>query len=313
MIDRRLQTLRALYEHGTVTAAAEVLHFTPSAVSQQLRQLADELGVDLLEAHGRNVRLTDAGLALVRHADDLFARWEEAQAELAEHANGVGGLLRICGFPTALAGIVAPAVVELHREYPMLELRSRESCDRAPELLLNNEVDIAVMTAAPDSPTVDDRRFEQGPLFDEYQDLLVRADHPFAQRAEVNLHETAQERWVVPSEGESREQREITFVACAAAGFSPIVEHEAADFAAVRGLVAHGLGVALVPRLAPVPVDEPVVRLPITGTPRPSRRIFTCVRRGSVSHPTIRRGLDALQAVAAKRCADTVGLQQAAA
>jgi DNA-binding transcriptional LysR family regulator len=300
MIDRRLHTLRAVHYHGTVTAAAQALHFTPSAVSQQIRQLACELGVDLLEPHGRNVRLTDAALALVDHADALFARWEEARADLAEHAEGVSGVLRMCGFPTALAALVAPAVVALQAEYPLLSVYVRESCDKALDLLLSSEVDIAVMSAAPDTPSLDDPRFEQQPLLDESQDLLVPADHPLAGRAEVALHEAAREPWIVPVAGSS-EQRELTLVACAAAGFTPTVVHQAREWAAVRALVAHGLGVALVPQLAGIRSDDAVVRLPICSEPQPSRRIVTCVRRGSRDHPTIRRGLDALQAASAAR------------
>ncbi|MFB9837268.1 LysR family transcriptional regulator, partial [Actinoallomurus acaciae] len=76
---RRLQVLRLVHRHGTVTAAADVLHLTPSAVSHQLRQLARETGVALLEPDGRRVRLTPAGRALVAHADALHAGWERAR------------------------------------------------------------------------------------------------------------------------------------------------------------------------------------------------------------------------------------------
>ncbi|CAM5656035.1 LysR family transcriptional regulator OS=Streptomyces tendae OX=1932 GN=GUR47_04055 PE=3 SV=1 [Streptomyces tendae] len=83
MIDlRRLHVLRAVAHYGTVTAAARALHFTPSAASQQIRQLARDLGVDLLEPQGRGVRLTAAAESLLAHADAIEARWDEAEQDL---------------------------------------------------------------------------------------------------------------------------------------------------------------------------------------------------------------------------------------
>lgn len=104
MIDPRLQTLRVLHKQGTATAQA--LHLTPSTVSQQLRQLAARLGLELLEPAGRRVRLTLAALALLGHADALFARWEEARADLAGYADGVAGQLRMTGVATAITGVL---------------------------------------------------------------------------------------------------------------------------------------------------------------------------------------------------------------
>lgn len=126
MIDQRLRTLRVLHEQGTVTATARVLHITPSTVSQQLRQLAKEVGVELLEADGRKVRLTPAALTLVGHADVLFAQWERARADLAAHREGAAGLLRICGIATALAALAAPALAQLRESHPLLTFHMTE-------------------------------------------------------------------------------------------------------------------------------------------------------------------------------------------
>ena len=82
MIDHRLQVLRLLAHHGTVTATAEALHYTPSAVSAQLRSLSEQLGVTLLVPKGRGVKLTPAGRLLLSRADDLYERWEQIRAEL---------------------------------------------------------------------------------------------------------------------------------------------------------------------------------------------------------------------------------------
>ncbi|HYZ98091.1 MAG TPA: LysR family transcriptional regulator [Acidimicrobiales bacterium] len=299
MIDRRLQTLRAVQRCGTVTAAAEALHLTPSAASQQLRQLSADLGVALLEPHGRNVRLTDAAVRLVDHADALFARWEEARADLARRGDTTAGTLRICGFPTAVARLVAPAAARLQTTCPELSVRVSEvETDEGFDLLLADEADIAVVAPTPSSPPPSDPRFDQELLLDdELQHLLVPATHALAGRDTVALADAAHEPWIVPPPG-SCDWYDLTLVACASAGFTPAIAHHAKEWVAVSALVGHGLGVALVPRLATIPPDDPVARVPISGQQPPARRIVTCVRGGSRDHPHIRRGLDALGATA---------------
>src|SRR5919204_5624115 len=99
MIDlRRLHVLRAVSHYGTVTAAAHALHFSPSAASQQIRQLSRDLGVDLLEPQGRGVRLTPAAHSLLAHADAIQARWDQAEHELRADRADAAGVLRVTGF-----------------------------------------------------------------------------------------------------------------------------------------------------------------------------------------------------------------------
>src|ERR687893_3180151 len=95
---RRLRLLRELHERGTIASVADALQFTPSAVSQQLAALEREAGVALIERAGRGVRLTDAGLVLVEHADALLERAALAEADLAAAAGTIAGRGRIAGF-----------------------------------------------------------------------------------------------------------------------------------------------------------------------------------------------------------------------
>lgn len=312
MIDPRLHTLRVLHERGTVTATAEVLHLTPSTVSQQLRQLSVRLGLELLEPAGRKVRLTPAALALVEHADALFVRWEEARADLAGYADGVAGQLRITGVATAITGVIAPAAARLRAELPRLAVEIGEDPDENRfELLLAGRADIAVVIPAPggplpssrlrasrEVPPSDDARFVQQPLLEEPQDLLVPAGHRFAARAAegVALAEARAESWI--GAGDPADQHQLLLTACATAGFTPRVRHHAVDWYAVAALVAHDFGICLVPRLAPVPQRYPVVRVPLRGEPLPLRRFVAAVRRGSERQPPIARGLAALRAAA---------------
>ncbi|MFI2190405.1 LysR family transcriptional regulator [Streptomyces sioyaensis] len=302
MIDPRLQTLRVLHELGTVTATAEALHLTPSTVSQQLRQLSARLGLGLLEPAGRNVRLTPAALALVEHADALFLRWEEARADLAEYADGVAGRLRITGVATAITAVIAPAAARLREELPRLAVEIGEDPDENRfELLLSGRADIAVVIPAPGGPPHDDARFVQRPVLAEPQDLLVPAGHRFARcaRQGVALAEAGAESWI--RAGDPADQHQLLLTACARAGFTPQVRHHAVDWYAVAALVAHGFGIALVPRPAPVPEQYPLVRVPLRGEPLPVRRFVAAVRRGTEEQPPIARAMAALCAAAGDR------------
>lgn len=295
MIDlRRLHMLRVVHQQGTVTAAAEALHLTPSAVSHHMRELAREVRVPLFEPQGRGVRLTPAGRRLIDHADALLARWEEARAELESFRAGLAGPLRIAGFPTAISGLIGPAAGSLRRSHPDLLVQVRES-DTAEslDLLLAGEVDIALVEPIEGGPPPDDPRFEQSLLLEEPHILLVPAGHPLADNGSVRLEDASAEDWIVAAPGTCDHATRVR-VLCAAAGFSPRIVHAAINWSAIWSLVGNGLGVSLVPRLAEGPAGQAVVRVPVAGENVPIRRILTCVRRGSRQNPLIDLGLRTL-------------------
>ncbi|MBP8536436.1 LysR family transcriptional regulator [Streptomyces sp. MK37H] len=287
--------LRVVRQQGTVTAAAEALHLTPSAVSHHMRELARELRVPLLEPHGRGVRLTPAGRLLIDHADALLARWEEARAELESYRAGMTGPLRIAGFTTAISGLIAPAAGRLRHSHPDLLVQVRE-CDTAEsmDLLVAGEVDIAVVEPIEGGPPPDDARFEQSLLLEEPHILLVPADHRLAGAVAVRLEDAAAEDWIVADPGTCDHAQRVR-VLCAAAGFSPRIVHAATHWSAVWSLVGNGLGVSLIPRLAEGPAGQAVARVPVAGENMPTRRILTCVRRGSRRNPLIDLGIGALE------------------
>lgn len=292
MIDlRRLQVLRVLHQQSTVTATARILHLTPSAVSQQIRQLSKETGVQLLHHQGRRVRLTEAALTLLGHADSIYERWEQVRGDLAAHSDSVRGQLRLCGFASSFSTLLAPAAAEIRRTYPQIwpELTD-SSIDEAFEMLLAEDVDIAVLPV-PGCPPLDDPRFDQQPLLDDTQDLIVHSTHAFATRDSVALSECAAETWIEPH----HDQYRLIVNACVAAGFTPRLAHRAAEWTSVLALVNCGLGVCLLPRLVPVGSDYDIVRVPMHGEVIPSRRILTSVRRGSRTQPVIAAGLDTLR------------------
>lgn len=295
MIDlRRLRALAAVAEHGTVTAAAQALDFTPSAVSQQIGQLAHDLDTELLERQGRRVHLTPAAHILLAHANTIQVQWEQAKAALAASTGTVHGPLRICGVSSAIAALAAPATTRLQARHPNLQvlLREEESAD-CYHLLLTDEADIALVLPTLGAPPPTDARFEQQSVLTDPQDLLVPVGHELAQTGGVCLADAAEESWIVKRH--DNDSYTLLSVACAASGFTPHIIHQAKEWYAVSALVAAGLGVCLLPRIVPIPSSHSVVRVPLTDRSAPARQILSIVRRGSADHPAIAVGISALR------------------
>lgn len=296
MIDlRRLHVLRAVAHYGTVTAAARALHVTPSAASQQIRQLARDLGVDLLEPQGRGVRLTAAAESLLAHADAIAERWEAAELDLRAEYSAAAGQLRVSGFSTAVSMLLAPMAVRLRERHPRLTVRIQETGVPASfDQLFEGEADLAVVEVTPHNPPLSDARFDQQPLLDDPYDLVVPDDHPLAGRERVDLGEAAHEHWIAPVPDSPC--RPHVMSACGAAGFTPDVIHHALDWDVTARLVAHRLGVALVPRLAQLTPHLPITRVRCAGDPH--RKILTCTRRGCRERPAVAAALRELRELA---------------
>ncbi|WP_354700328.1 HTH-type transcriptional regulator GltC [Paraconexibacter sp. AEG42_29] len=292
----RLRTLREVADRGTIAAAADALHLTPSAVSQQLSALEREIGHRLVEKDGRTIRLTPLAEVLVRRADAVFAEVQVLQAEVAAHAAGEQARLHVAAFATAITSLIAPAAIALRESSPGLELRVTMA--EAPEAfagLGRQELDIVISMEASGAPTHDDPRFAREELLTDVLDLVVPAGHPLAGAGPVPLTAAGAERWVVPPGGWTCEQ--VVVGACHAAGFTPRVAHRSADWNAVMALVAAGLGVALVPRLARTAIVPGAVVVPVEGT-APARHLFVACRRGHQDAPALRRTIDALHTAA---------------
>ena len=272
MIDaRRLRVLREVAEHGTVAAAADALHLTPSAVSQQLAALEREVGQPVVERNGRGVRLTGAAEVLVGHANVVLAQLEAATS----------------------------AAAALRVSHPKLALAIAEQ--EAPGCFVavtRGDVDLALSMASRLAPPVDDPRYERLALRVDPLDAVLPATHPRAGDDAVDLAALASEPFVGPPDGTSC--HDVTVNGCAAAGFTPGFAHRSLDYYAMMALVAAGLGVALVPRLGQAVVPPGVVVRPLAG-PVPARHVFAATRAGSARRPTVAAVLDALVAAAGQR------------
>ncbi|MFH8986796.1 LysR substrate-binding domain-containing protein [Streptomyces sp. NPDC017940] len=299
---KKLHILRTLDERGTVTATARALLMTPSAVSQQLSNLARQVGVDLLEAHGRRVRLTGAARLLLGHADAVFAQLERADAELAAYAQGEAGEVRVGAFSTAVPALVVPAVRALRVAHPGVRVRVREAeAGEAYELLAAGEVDLALSLAARAPREAGgpgrDGRFTRVTLFADPLDVALPAGHALAHAPGLGLADLAGEEWIF---GGSGLWSEITLAACEAAGFVPQAAHSAAGWAAILAMVEAGMGVALVPRMAVSgrgAFGQGGVVMRDLGAARPRRHVIAATRRGGEAAPALSHVLGALRAV----------------
>src|SRR5262249_26810266 len=305
----RLLSPLAVANQCTLAAAADQLHLTPSAASQQLAALEREIGRPLLEPNGRSVRLTPAARVLLDHADALFAQLERLEGDLAAGGEAAGGL-RGGGFPTAPAGLLAPpprtprarapgaplrrlALAAPAVAWRTLGLEPRGAVAAPPrrdaDLMLGMECSVA--------PQIGDARWHREDLLGDTLDAVLPVSHPLAGRALIALDELAREEWVAPPVGWSCD--EVFHAGCHAAGFSPRIAHRAGDWQATMGLVSAELGISLVPRLAQTTPPPGVVVIPLAGVP-PKRHVFAACRAGAESAPAMRALLDALALAAAR-------------
>ena len=285
--------LRALADHGTVTAAAETLHLTPSAVSQQLAALESEVGQELLERRGRRVAITSAGRLLLSHANTILTEVERAEEAMRLHADGATGEVRIAAFATAISLLVAPTLARLRESTPGLRLVVRDAeGHQAVSQLLDGEVELAVAVEHRGSPRADDERLTRIPLYSEPFVAVVPSSHPTAAAEAVDLTTLAADDWVMTSVGNPI--RDVVLLACEQAGFQPRIVHWSDDFRAVAALVAAGAGVSLVPRLALRGSTAGAAVIRPLSDPTPVRRVFAAVRPGRAEHPLVAATIAAL-------------------
>ncbi|MEU3429258.1 LysR family transcriptional regulator [Streptomyces gardneri] len=300
---RKLRVLRELSERGTVSAAAQALHLTPQAVSQQISALGRELGVPLTEPSGRRLRLTGAARIVLRHADAVFTQVDRMRAELAAHGSGDLGEVAVAGFSTTLSALILPAVARLRETRPLLRTTVAEvDPPESFSLLHRGETDVVVSadTAPPPGRPADeedgrfDVRFHRIALCEDPFDIALPEGHRLLDSPRLALGDLAGETWIFATTGMCHD---IGVAACTAAGFTPRASHAIGDWDATLAAVRLGLGVALVPRTArPAPRPEVTVRAFSEGAP--SRTVFAAVREGSQTSPEIAAVLDALRTVA---------------
>lgn len=292
-----MRVLREVAAQGSFSAAAEALAYTQSAISQQIAALEREAGTRLVDRSARGVKLTDAGRALVVHADAILGRLADAEAELDAIAGLRGGRLRLTTFTTAGATIVPQAIVAFRHRHPGVELTlGPEEPQDGLVSLRAGDADIALTVATTFDPPVKDDAVERLHLLDDPLYLMLAADHPLAGRTRLRLADLADEEWIVGS-GDRCPDARILVRSCQQAGFEPRIAFHSDDYLAIQGFVAAGFGVSFIPDLALVAVREDVVVRSLGARP-PIRRVQAATLAGSWASPAKQAMLEVLVEIA---------------
>jgi DNA-binding transcriptional LysR family regulator len=289
----RLNAFREVVARGSFSGAADALSYSQSAVSQAIAALEGEVGAPLIERRRGGVRPTAAGAALVGHATGILAQMEAAEEEIAAISAGRGGHLRAASFPTAGSSLMPQAVAGFRASHPGVEitLAEGEPEEIAPRLR-SGEFDLVLLfefQGVGERLEAGIRRF---PLFDDPLDLALPAGHPFASRESLRLEDLDGESWIQASAASPCARHVVR--SCHAAGFEPRVSFESDDYLTVQGLVAAGVGVALIPRLALTGGRDDIAVRELS--PRsPVRRVFAATPRAAAITPAVASMLDILR------------------
>ncbi|QVQ50743.1 LysR family transcriptional regulator [Spiractinospora alimapuensis] len=291
-----LHRLRMLYEFsrcGTVTETATILHYTPSAVSQQLAVLEREVGLELLEQVGRRLRLTEVGRVLATHAGEVLAAERRARIAVEQAQKTLQAELTVGVLATLASSLVPPALARLAERHPGIRVKTREvPPEQMQTAVREGELDLAFVLDYPDAPTAWDASVVSTPICVE-QLRLVTPPGALDSAEPVDLAEFADFSWVA-SEANTQFGHALRMV-CQRAGFVPHIAHQVDEQATAMAMVAAGLGVTLVADLGlslrPAAVDIVPLRDPMT------RRVLVVRRQATGDRPSecafVRATLDA--------------------
>jgi DNA-binding transcriptional LysR family regulator len=241
---RHLTYFVAVAERLNFSRAAEELHVAQPAISQQIRALEQELGIQLFNRVGKRVSLTEAGQALLPHARQILAAVEVAQDEVRERGDLLRGTASLGAPPTVSTRLLPDVLTRFKRQYPGLEVTLREAgTESLLQLVEAGKLDLAIVADDVLPPVV-----EGQPFLEESYVLAVSAQHPLGRRRTVSMAELSSEAFILFPEG--YRLREVTLTACRQAGFEPKVALDGGGIQSALEVVAAGLGVALMPQLA---------------------------------------------------------------
>jgi len=308
---------------GSIARTAEALGYTPSAVSQQLAVLEREAGTPLLDRTARSAGLTAAGRRLAVHAERILAMVEEAESDLSAQAAQPSGRVVVTAFPSAAVAF-APALARSLRAHPKLSLLLREA-DPAEglQLVRSGEVEAAIVddwtgrlsalvASPPGHASMDGAGVGAGDgagadhgqgvlsyyhLVRDPLVLVVARDHPAANPdLPVDLRALRNEPWLAAPSGEP--SRQATDRLLAAVGLTPPVPSEFEGLGTVANLVARGLGIAIMPRLAVGAYERRLVVRELPAGLDLARDVFAVARTASVARPSVAVILSALRGAA---------------
>lgn len=293
-----IRIVRAIAETGTITAAAKALGYSQPAISQHLQRAEARLSLPLVTRVGRTVRLTEAGQVLARHALAITSALDAASGDLADLAGLRTGTVRLAAFPTASSTIVPRLIGAMAHSHPGVLVSYIEAePPEAVALLREGSIDLAITFSYLGDRTDPHRDSANGleveTLFDEDMVAVVPADSPLADLDVLDVAALSGERWIA---GCPRCRGHLMAV-CEVAGFEPLIGFETDNASAVLNIVAHGLGVAMLPRLALATSPVPAGAVTKPHTPRSTRSIHLLANRGAARVPSLAATMKRMRAM----------------
>ncbi|MFG2907988.1 LysR family transcriptional regulator [Kitasatospora sp. NPDC048286] len=290
----RLHVLLEIARRGTIVAAAQALHLSPSAISHQLARLEQELGVALVERAPQSLRLTPAGVRLAEHAQAIADLMAVAQDDLRAHAQAAAGVLRIGFFASAGLDLLPRALAAFAAGHPQVELEliMGQPHELVPDLEAGR-LDAAVVFEHPLDPWCRQAAVDVRMYFEEPQLVVVPLRHRLGRRSVVRLAELEGESWIGTHGGSTGEP--VLERACAAEGFRPRVRCRSDHYQVTINLARAGMGVALIPALGLA--DSAGVHVCRLDHPQLHRRIGVATRATN-RNPVLRDFLAELGAAA---------------
>ena len=239
---RQLRYFMEVARREHVSEAAEHLHVAQSAISRQIANLEDELGVELFQREGRNVKLTSIGKLFLEHTETAMKAIDYAKEQVDEYLDPERGTIKI-GFPTSLSSHLLPTIISAFKEsHPNVAFHLRQGSYKfLIESVKKRDINIAFLGPVP----VDDEDIEWHILFTEKILALVPSSHPLATQENLRLRDLRNEDFVLFPNGFVL--RKIAVDACKQAGFMPNISSEGEDLDAIKGLVSAGMGITLLP------------------------------------------------------------------
>jgi DNA-binding transcriptional LysR family regulator len=287
----RLRTLHAVATHGSLNAAAQVLNVSPSAVSQQLARLEEEVGQRLLEKRGRGIGLTDAATLLASHTAKALSVLTQAEAELDARRAAVAGQLTIASFATAARGLAPQSVRRLNDAHPALSVALHEmEPHEAVPLLVRGDVDLVIAQDWANAPLALPEGLAKAPLLDDVADVALPAGHRLASRETIALADLGGEPWITWPQGSIC--HDWLLHTLRTAGREPEIRHTAAEGATQLALVGAGLGAAVVPRLGRGPLPDGVRIVGVS--PALHRHVYAIWRVDATRRVSIGAAVEAL-------------------
>ena len=302
---QRLRALALVLDLGSISAAASVLGYTQSAVSQQLAALEREVGTALVDRSQRPLRATHAGASLRPHVERVLAALGGAEAAL-EDLHGGTPRLRLAAFPSALSSFVPTAVRDLRRTHSqlvvqILQLETREAVER----LRAGDADLAVVHHIPGVAVPETAGLQRRRLLVDHLHVVVPEGHRLARRDAVSVADLEAEPLILPRRDTPAGRfRSLVEHLCAQAGFEPRVAYELDDLPAAQAFVAAGIAVVPMHGLILATLPPGATARPLAERPAGSRTIDALAPAAGPTRAVadlLNRLADAARAYALKR------------